>query len=218
MIRVILTDAMDVLFCGFTGLATILSARSGIPEEQLQVRIHEMLDDLWELCRGRIKETEFWERFASGIIWKLDAKANIITPDPNVFLQAFRDNMKRRVTGVFEIYQKLQNDYRLSFYMASDHVKEIVPDLVSWHPEVFEMIPWDRRFWSYKMSMVKRDRGFFPLVSSAIRSYGYTRDQILFIDDSEVNVEMARKCGIKAIRFTSAEQLAEDLKAYGFKV
>ena len=44
------------------------------------------------------------------------------------------------------------------------------------------------------------------------------RDEILFIDDSEVNIVMARRNGIKTILFTSAEQLAEDLKAYGFEV
>lgn len=220
MISAILTDAMDVLFPGFTGLAAKMSDYSGIPEEQLQARVHEMLDDLWELCRGRITEIEFWRRFANGIIWKLDAKANIITPDPNVFLQAFRDNMKRSVPGTFEIYRSLIESRQVrSLFLASDHVREIVPLLVKWHPEVFEWISWDRRFWSCEIGMVKRDPGFFPLVLSVMRSYGHTRNEILSIDGSEENVRVAREDNeMNAIRFTSAEQLAKDLRAYGLKV
>lgn len=218
MIKVILTDAMDVLFCCFADLASLLHDASGVSEKQLDARFWENIDNLWELCRANISEIEFWERFIGDVDW-VDDNGNAVKPDTEELLMVFRNNMKRRVTGVFEIYQKLQNDYGLSFYMASDHVKEIVPDLVSWHPEVFEMIPEERRFWSCDLKMVKRDSEFFPFVLKVMEEkFGIHKDEILFIDDSEVNIEMARKNGIKAIRFESAEQLAKDLKAYGFEI
>lgn len=216
--KVILTDAMDVLFCCFVDLPTLLHNVSGASEKQLGARFWGMIDNLWGVCRADISEVELWEKFVDGVDW-VDDNGNSVDPEPEKLLMAFRENMKRRVSGTFEIYQKLQEKYRVEFFMASDHIAEIVPLLVEWHPDVFKMIPEERRFWSCDLRLVKRDPEFFPYVLKEMEEkFGVKKDEILFIDDSEVNIEMARKNGIEAIRFVSAKQLAKDLKAYGFEI
>ena len=217
-IRAVLTDAMDVLFWSFTGLIQFLHDVSGASKSQLSARNLETLDDLWSACRNDMSENERWERFVAGVDWT-DDEGNPVYPEPKKLMMAFRDNMRKPIDGTFEIYQKLSKQYGLTFFLASDHFAEIVPQLIEWHPEEFEFIPEERRFWSCDLKMVKGDPEFFPFVLKIMEEkFGIHKDEILFIDDSEENIEMARKCGIQAILFTTAEQLTEDLKAYGFEV
>lgn len=216
--KVILTDAMDVLFCGFSDLETLLSENSGIPETQLKSRIHEELDDLWRLCRGEITETAFWWEFIRGLAWK-NNEGEVVEPYLSDFLQVFRNNMKRSVPGTFELYQRIVKEHGVQLFLASDHFSEMVPKLIEWHREVFRAIPEGNRFWSCNLGLVKRDQQFFPRVLDAMReSFGIERENIVFVDDSATNVEVARQNGIDAIRFASAEQLNAELKTYGLSV
>ena len=205
--KVILTDA-----------ETLLSESSGISETRLKARIHEELDDLWKLCRGEITETNFWWRFIRGITWESNGD-KILEPYLSDFLQVFRDNMKRTVPGTFELYQRIVEKRGVQLFLASDHFSEMVPQLISWHREVFRAIPESNRFWSCDLKMVKRDPGFFPHVLGVMeKSFSIKREDIVFVDDSEVNVEVARQNGIDAIRFTSAEQLNAALYYYDLDV
>ena len=218
MKNIILTDAMDVLFCGFTDLETLLSKNSGISAAQLKYRIHEKLDDLWALCRGEITETSFWQRFVYGVVWESDDN-KIIEPHMSDFLQVFRDNMRRSVPGTFELYQMVMQEHGVRLFLASDHFKEVVPQLISWHPEVFRAIPESNRFWSCDIGLVKRDPDFFPYVLNVMeKSFGIDRENIVFVDDSQVNVEVARRNGISAIHFKSPEQLNAELWDYNLSV
>lgn len=218
MMRAVLTDAMDVLFWGFTGQIQFLHEVSGASKSQLSARNLETLDDLWSACRNNMSEDDRWERFVAGVDWT-DDEGNPVYPESKKLLMAFRDNMRKSIDGTFEIYQKLSEQYGLTFYLASDHVAEIVPQLIEWHPEVFKLIPERRRFWSCDLKLVKQDSEFFPHVLTVMeKDSGIKCDEILFIDDSEGNIEMARKNRIEAICFTSAQQLVEDLKAYGFEI
>ena len=215
---VILTDAMDVMFQGFTGLADELHKASGASKEQLQKRIDETMENIYALCRSEITEDEFWQSFVNGATWRwTNEGGNALTVYPNDLKKAFRDNMKRSVPGVLELYKRL-HAAGVQFYLASDHFKEMVPLLIKWHPEVFrKIIPKEHRFWSCELEMVKQDPNFFPYVLGMLRSRGIGPNIIIFIDDNLGNVERAQECGIMAIQFESAEQLERALKKYGLK-
>lgn len=62
----------------------------------------------------------------------------------------------------------------------------------------------DQAFISSSMKMMKPDSAIF---NEAIRRIGLKAEELLFIDDSPVNVEAARKSGMNAILYTSGEDL-----------
>ena len=62
----------------------------------------------------------------------------------------------------------------------------------------------DQAFISSSMKMMKPDAAIF---NEAIRRIGLKAEELLFIDDSPVNVEAARKSGMNAILYTSGEDL-----------
>ena len=215
---VILTDAMDVMFYGFTELPDMLHEASGASKEQLQKRVNETMEGIYALCRGEITEEEFWQNFVNGATWSwANEEGQALAVCPNDLKKAFRDNMRRNIPGVLELYKRL-HAAGVQFYLASDHFSEMVPLLIKWHPEVFrKIIPKGHRFWSCELGMVKQDPNFFPYVLGMLRSLGIGPNIIIFIDDNLKNVERAQECGIMAIQFESAEQLEETLKEIGLK-
>ena len=213
---VILTDAMDVMFYGFTELPDVLHKASGASKGQLQKRIDETMGSIYALCRGEITEEGFWQNFVAGATWTwVDDKNNAIEVDPIALRNVFRENMRNCIPGVSELYQELY-EAGVQFYLASDHFKEMVPQLISWHPEVFEtIVPKGRQFWSCELGMVKQDPDFFYCVLEKLKTRGIGPGNIIFIDDNPKNIEVARKYGIVTIRFNSAEQLRGDLREMG---
>ena len=215
---VILTDAMDVMFYGFTELPDVLHKASGASKEQLQERIKETMESIYALCRGDITEDEFWWNFAKGPIWSwINEKGDVLEVRPDGLKEAFRNNMRRNIPGVLELYRRL-HAAGVQFYLASDHFNEMVPLLIEWHPEVFgKIIPMGNLFWSCELGMVKQDSNFFPYVLGELRSRGIGPGNIIFIDDNLKNVKEARENKIAAIQFKSAGQLEEALKEIGLK-
>ena len=62
----------------------------------------------------------------------------------------------------------------------------------------------DQAFISSSMKMMKPDAAIF---NEAIRRIGLKAEELLFIDDSPVNVEAALKSGMNAILYTCGEDL-----------
>ena len=215
---VILTDAMDVMFYGFTELPDVLHKASGASKEQLQERIEETKGSIYALCRGEITEDAFWRNFVEGPIWSwTNEEGQALKVRPDRLKEAFRDNMRRNIPGVLKLYQRL-HAAGIQFYLASDHFNEMVPLLIEWHPEVFrKIIPMGYWFWSCELGMVKQDSEFFPYVLDMLRSRGIGPGNIIFIDDNLRNVKEARENKIAAIQFKSAGQLEEALKEIGLK-
>lgn len=73
---------------------------------------------------------------------------------------------------------------------------------------------WFARFdvlvWSYRLQMAKPDPAIYRY---ALAKLGTRPDETLFIDDKQVNVEAAQALGMKALVFTTAENLRADLIA-----
>jgi putative hydrolase of the HAD superfamily len=76
---------------------------------------------------------------------------------------------------------------------------------------------WLARFdvlvWSYQLHMAKPDAAIYHY---ALEKLGTRPEETLFVDDRQVNVEAAASLGIKALVFTTAEDLRADLIAHGF--
>jgi putative hydrolase of the HAD superfamily len=59
----------------------------------------------------------------------------------------------------------------------------------------------DRCFYSYRLGIVKPDIGFFQAV---VANLGVAPEEVLFIDDTEINVASARGVGLQAVRLVRA--------------
>lgn len=73
----------------------------------------------------------------------------------------------------------------------------------------------DDQIVSGKVGAKKPEAKYFDL---ALQKLGAKPKDIIFIDDDRMNVDAAKKKGIKAIQFSSASKLADDLKRNGIAV
>jgi putative hydrolase of the HAD superfamily len=84
---------------------------------------------------------------------------------------------------------------------------------------VQKTMPWMKKFdfktFSAHVSMLKPDPAIYE---HTLRGLGVQAGETIFIDDREPNIEAARGIGMKAVRFTSVEQLRKDLERLGFPV
>jgi putative hydrolase of the HAD superfamily len=76
---------------------------------------------------------------------------------------------------------------------------------------------WIHRFdalvWSFQVRMAKPDPAIYRYVLDTL---GTSPEETLFLDDKPENIEAARALGMKAIKFSTVEQLRADLIATGF--
>jgi putative hydrolase of the HAD superfamily len=78
---------------------------------------------------------------------------------------------------------------------------------------------WLKEFDAHIFSCEKRATKPDPAIYQAcIAALNVEPSRALFVDDREENLEGARACGIIGIRFESMGQLANDLRALGFRV
>ena len=66
----------------------------------------------------------------------------------------------------------------------------------------------DRVYASHRIGLVKPDPSFYIHI---LEHEGFTPQQTVFVDDTQVNVVAARRLGIHALLFTGAETLRRDL-------
>ena len=95
--------------------------------------------------------------------------------------------------------------------LVSDQIKERIPEVKHEHPDIFKMF--DAEFLSCDLGMVKTDEGFFPTVLDKLE---LDPQEVIFIDDSGLNLQAARNAGImNTIKFNSSALLEMALEAHG---
>lgn len=110
--------------------------------------------------------------------------------------------------GTTELVQRLREKYK-------------VAALTNMGPEMWAMwggkwkIPqkFDYAYYSGQFRIKKPEAKFYEL---ALKDMGSDPKNTVFLDDLEVNVEAAKKLGMKGIVFKNAKQAEEDLKKIGF--
>lgn len=217
---IILSDICEVHFPGmFDGFSGEVSARCCVPANIFEEHRRKYEDDLWQLCRGRMSEIEFFGRMAAR--WHSEHPEREIVSTQGL-MDAFYANARRETPEVLGVFKRILyhpvcpgESGRVEkgmpeLYLVSDHFKEAVPKMRELHPELFEAAR--GVFWSCDYGAVKRDPGFFETVISEI---GEDKGRFIFIDDSRDNIRVAEAAGLKCIRFENARQLETVLGEYG---
>lgn len=145
---------------------------------------------------GKISSEEFFDSISYG----LNLKMNFID-----FPQVWNCTFAPEPIISEHIIKKLSENYRL--LILSD-TNELHFDFIR---EKFSILDYfDDFVLSHKVGAVKPSEEIFRAV---LEKAECLPDECIFIDDLEQNVEGAKKCGINAIQFLSAQQLETELRA-----
>lgn len=101
----------------------------------------------------------------------------------------------------YDLFLLSNNNSVMMRYTAAEFAKLGIP-----FDEYFKGI-----FISYEMKLLKPGREIYD---EAVRRSGYRPDEILFVDDSQANIEGARLAGLNALYYDLATSLPDTVKSY----
>lgn len=192
---VLLFDLGGVLmdFAGFEELSGLLPGSPG--RSAVRDRwIHSPAVQRFE--RGEITS----RRFAEAVIEELE-----IPLEPPEFLTAFVEWARPPYPGAIELLQSLGKRYRIA---ALSNANELHTPL---HRERFGHVI-ERLYFSDEIGVVKPDRAIFEHV---IDDLEVPAGRIAFFDDTPINVEAARRAGLRAFEVDGLPSLSTELRRLG---
>lgn len=116
------------------------------------------------------------------------------------------------IKGTVEIFRKLKDSKKFKIYALTNWSAETFPIAF----QQYEFLGW---FDGAVVSGTEKKRKPFPeFYKILLDRYNVKAEEALFIDDNLRNVNAAKQVGIDTIRFTSPEQLEQELLARGIDV
>lgn len=145
--------------------------------------------------RATISNKEFLEQLSKRIgvpketIWPAVKKHIIINKD------------------LLEFIKSLKEKYKIGLLSNFTHqwLREVINEN---HLESY----FDQILISSEQKLIKPELEFFQKIFDLL---GINKDEVIFIDDREYQIEAANKFGIKSIQYVSNDQLKEDLRNLG---
>ncbi len=197
MIRAVLFDFGGVIAEeGFREGLKEIARKNGLDPDEFYRFVTDFIFESGYLT-GHASERDFWfalkERF--------NIKGNI---------DELREEILRRFIirpGMLRLVGELRKrGYRVG----------ILSDQTNWLDELNKRFrffdSFDYVFNSYHMKKAKRQLELFQQV---VEEMGVSPDEVLFVDDTEVNVTKAREAGFRAVLFSDVDSLRELLKEKG---
>jgi len=115
------------------------------------------------------------------------------------------DSITGPIQGTVDILRTLK-EKGCSLYGLSNWSAETFPRVRQKYA-FFDML--DEIFLSGEIGLIKPDQAIFNLL---LNKTGYSAPECVLIDDSQANIDAARKMGFRTIHFSSPEQLQIDLQ------
>jgi 2-haloacid dehalogenase len=136
-------------------------------------------------------------------------------PDQRDLIVAYRERWVEMLGGAIEPVVEIAAELRaggIPLFALSNWSAETFPAALERYP----FLSWfDGLVISGRIGIAKPDPRIF---AHLLATNGLTAGETVFIDDTERNVEQARRLGFRAIRFTGAEALRAELHALGLPV
>lgn len=194
MIKNIIFDLSEVIISGFHKTEEIIEKNTNIKAEEFLEKRKEVEEIFLEAMRGNHTEDEYIEALIEHTNWNVNKE---------MIKKSVRQNLDVKVEGTIKIVEKLKEKYNL--ILLSDHIKEWIEYILSTNKdlEVFK-----HKYFSYEYGMLKEDEETFKYI---LEKEKILASETIFIDDSESNIEIASKNGIKGIVFKNARQLESEL-------
>ena len=206
MIETILFDLSEVYIQGILGVEKEISSKVGMDQEKVRASLQgEKLIDLFE---GKMSENVYLARTLAENGYP-SRVAGHFTSD--IVKDAIRNNFKE-LPGTKDIIEKLNKaGYKLG--LLSDHAREWIEHIESVHPlaQLFPM-----RCYSFEIGYTKKSPESFKQALARLKANPETT---LFIDDRQVNLEVAGSVGIRYLHhFSDAASFASALPEFGIKL
>lgn len=119
-------------------------------------------------------------------------------------LECFRDFLTGLNDEVLGFIRDIRPDYPLYILSNNNPVSRKVFERMMEEKGMCVREYFEKAFYSYELHLLKPG---LEIYEYAIREIGFKPEEILFIDDSERNVEGARKAGIQTVRYTKGLDL-----------
>lgn len=194
MIKIVLFDAVGVLFPANTVVGDDLAAKFSLPADALNGMWRGMYQDYMV---GKMTTAEFLDTFA----------ATYGVPRAQITEEVFTESFLKALApmpGMEEILRALQATGK-TIAMLSDTGEMFAQARRNW---VFSEY-FDHMFLSFEIGHKKPEQEAFEAVTEY---YKVAPQEIFFIDDNQGNVDAARQLGINATVFTDSQALAKDMQ------
>jgi putative hydrolase of the HAD superfamily len=178
------------------------------PEEYLKSKLIE-LDKVPQIHK-EIFQSKEWIMLDRGTITEEDAKNTIIkrVGENGHFIElAFKDwyEILTPIEGTVEILKELKNaEYRV-YYLSNFHL--LAFEHVTRKYDFFEIF--DGGVVSYKVNLIKPEENIYKNI---VEEYQLKPEESILIDDTQANIEGARKLNFGTILFNNPEELRQRLK------
>lgn len=147
---------------------------------------------------GKLTERQFWQHASA------ETGARVVSPDEHVLSNDYAAALTVR-TRMYELIDKLKS---LGIKLA------VLSDTIESHVRVNQerglFSPFDVTIFSNEVHMRKPDPKIFELT---LERLGVDASETIFIDDRVVNVEAARRLGIRSIHCQTEDRSVEELDA-----
>ena len=211
-IRAVISDFGGVLTTPLLRSFAAFQDETGISAESLGRAMQRIAErdgehPLFELERGRMSEAVFLDRLRDELEVELGHR-----PQLHRFREIYFDALEPN-EPMIELMRRLR-DSRLRMALLTNNVREWEPLWRSMLPvdEIFELIV-DSAF----VGLRKPETEIYELTLARLRERDGLGDletsECLFVDDVEVNVEAARRLGMRAVRFRENDQAIADIEA-----
>jgi glucose-1-phosphatase len=180
-----------------------VAAVTGAPEEKVREVLIGDRGIMWRYEAGEFDDDQYYDMFC---------KATGTRPDQKQFLYADGDifQLNTEMLPVVAHLEDAQIPLGILSNTSNAHWNIVVDGRFgAIFPQSFKKL-----VLSFEAKAVKPDRKIFD---HAIEQAGVAPEKIFFMDDTLGHVEAAKKLGIDAVQFTTAERLIEDLLKRGVR-
>lgn len=180
------------------------------PEEYLKTKIAEV-DKVSEVHK-ELFQSEEWVMLDRGTLTEEEAKSIIIknsNKNGHLIKLAF-ENWYELLTPIedsVKVLKELKDAKYKVYFLSNFHL--IAFEYVTTRYDFFNLF--DGGIVSYKEKLIKPENGIYKRI---IEEYKIKPEESIFIDDSQGNIEGARKLNFETILFKNSKDLRERLKTY----
>jgi len=200
-INYIIFDFGEVFVRVLSGIERAISKITGISEKSIAKDLR--YEELYLFFRGKLTEDQYWKKVI----------ARGLTGIPVSELKKLIRNNFEELPGTRLLLEHLKKaGYTIG--LLSDMPKEWAEYLVKKYAVFFSLF--DIIQWSYENSMSKEDVGAF---GKFLEKSGFNPSETVFLDDREINLEMAKKQGIKyTLQFKDAKSAKKEMLLLGLEL
>jgi len=114
-------------------------------------------------------------------------------------LECFRDFLVGLNDEVLDFIREIRNEYPIYILSNNNPVSRKEFERMMEEKDMNVNSFFVKAFYSYELHLLKPGREIYD---HAIREIGFKPDEIVFIDDSPLNIEGARNAGLRTVRYT----------------